>query len=73
MEEFTIKLNQIEDSYYDFVVAVLTYVNKKQSRYEAVRGFMDAHPEALSSDILEFIADQDDFFEDSVYAQAKVG
>lgn len=73
MEEFTIKLNQIEDSYYDFVVAVLTYVNKKQSRYEAVRGFMDANPEALSSDILEFIADQDDFFEDSVYAQAKVG
>ncbi len=29
VEELTIKLNNVKDSYYGFVVAVLTYVKKK--------------------------------------------
>ncbi|MEE3482120.1 MAG: hypothetical protein VZQ80_09070 [Lachnospiraceae bacterium] len=73
MEEFTIQLSNVKDSYYSFIVAVLNYVNKKSSRFEAVKTFMDEHPEALSSDILEFISDQDDFYEDAAYPAAKVG
>ena len=72
MEQFVIKLNGIKDSYYGFVVAVLTYVKKKQSRFHAVNRFMDEHPEALSSDILSFISEQEDFYEDAAYAHAAI-
>lgn len=64
MNEFTIKLNNIKDSYYGFVVAVLTYVKKKPSRFNIVKEYIDNNPEALTSDILSFISDQDDFYED---------
>lgn len=70
MEAFTIKLNNVVDSYYGFVVAVLTYVKKKESRLEAVKNFMNNNPSALSSDILEFISGQDDFYEDAAYVHA---
>ncbi|MCF0127932.1 MAG: hypothetical protein HUJ70_05150 [Pseudobutyrivibrio sp.] len=73
MKEFTIRLNNVSDSYYGFVVAVLNYVNKKSSRYEAVKAFMDINPNALSSDILEFISNQEDFFEDAAQVRAQVG
>ena len=68
MEAFTIKLNNVADSYYGFVVAVLTYVKNKESRLEMVEDFMNNNPAALSSDILEFISEQDDFYEDAAYA-----
>ena len=61
MEEFTIRLNNLKDSYYGFVVAVLNYVKGNSSRYDVVRTFMDDNPEALSSDILEFISMRKDF------------
>ena len=64
MEEFTIRLNNIKDSYYGFVVAVLNYVKGNNSRYNIVSTFMDNNPEALSSDILEFISGQKDFYDD---------
>ena len=70
MEEFAIRLNNVADSYYGFVVAVLTYVKNKESRLELVESFMNTNPSALSSDILEFISGQDDFYEDAAYAYA---
>ena len=70
MEEFTNRLNNVSDAYYGFVVAVLTYVKKKQSRYEVVEEFMNNNPSASTSDILEFISSQDDFYEDAAYAHA---
>lgn len=73
MEEFTIMLDNIEDSYYGFVVAVLTYVKKKQTRFDKVKEYIENNPTALSSDILAFISDQDDFYEDAAYAHAQVG
>ena len=71
MEEFTIRLNNIKDSYYGFVVAVINYVKGNRSRYDVVRTYMDDNPEALSSDILEFISGQKDFYDD-VYANTEV-
>ena len=68
MEEFTKRLNNIQDTYYGFIVAVLTYVKKSPSRLNAVEEFMDQNPNALTADILEFISDQDDFYDDSAPA-----
>ncbi len=70
METFTIRLNNVVDSYYGFVVAVLTYVKNKESRLEVVENYMNNNPSALSSDILEFISEQEDFYEDAAYAHA---
>ena len=44
MEDFTVMLNNIEDSYYGFVAAVLTYVKKKQTRFDKVKEFIEKHP-----------------------------
>ena len=71
MEAFAVKLNNVADSYYGFVVAVLTYVKNKESRLEEVEKFMNDNPSALTSDILEFISNQDDFYEDAAYAHAE--
>lgn len=71
MEEFTIRLNNVEDSYYGFVVAVLAYVKKKASRLETVTEYMDNNPNSLTSDILGFISRQDDFYEDAAYAHTE--
>lgn len=73
MEELTIMLNSVEDSYYDFIVAVLSYVKKKQERYDKVKNFIESNPGALSSDILEFISDQEDFYEDAAFVHEQVG
>lgn len=72
MEELTIRLENIKDSYYGFIVAVITYVKKKSSRLDAVSKYLDENPAALSSDVLDFISVQDDFYEDSAYAYAEV-
>ena len=71
MEAFAIKLNNVTDSYYGFVVAVLTYVKNKESRLEVVESYMNANPSASTSDILEFISKQGDFYEDAAYAHAE--
>ena len=72
-DELTIRLNNISDSYYGFVAAVLTYVKQKQSRFEAVVNFMDGNPGATTSDILLFISNQDDFYEDIQGQRVNVG
>lgn len=72
MEAFAVRLNNVADSYYGFVAAVLTYVNNKESRLAVVEGYMDNNPLASTSDILEFISGQDDFYDDAVYADAEV-
>lgn len=68
MNELTTKLNNVEDSYYGFVAGVLSYVKKKESRYKIVSEYIDNNPNALASDILEFISNQEDFYDDAVYS-----
>ena len=72
-DEFAIRLNNVSDSYYSFVVAVLTYVKKKPSRKNIVENYLDDHPTASTSDILEFISNQADFYEDAAYPNTEVG
>lgn len=72
IKQLTIRLNDVPRSYFGFICGVRTYVRKKQSRFDAVSKYMDEHPSASSSDILGFITNQDDFFEDAVYDKPEV-
>ena len=63
-EELMILLNRIEDSYPDFVSAIMYYAEKKESRFEKVMDYLSNNPNVLSSDVIEFISDQPDFNED---------
>ena len=72
MEELLARLNNVEDAYYGFIGAVLTYVKKKTSRYDEVLDFLDSNPGVHSSDILDFISKQDDFYEDAVCSDVEV-
>lgn len=69
MEELTHLLNNIADSYYDFTKAVLCYSEKKQSRLDTVMEYLLHNPNALSSDVLAFISEQADFYEDAAYVK----
>lgn len=71
MEELTALLNNIEDSYFDFVSAMVHYAEKKQSRLDAMMDFLKANPSAKSSDVVRFVSEQKDFLEDA--ACLKVG
>ena len=73
MDEFKSKLENITDSYYGFVAGVLTYVKKSEKRLDIVNKFMEDNPYALSSDILSFISEQGDFYDDEVPSYAEVG
>ena len=66
-------LNNVKGSYYDFVVAVLSYVKKKKSRFDIVEKYIRDNPKASTSDILSFISDQPDFYEDAACAKTNVG
>lgn len=71
MEELTIMLNNVKDSYYGFVVAVLTYVNNKPSRLDFVMKYLDNNPQASTSEILSYISEQEDFYDDVAFSHAQ--
>lgn len=71
MESFVIMLNNIDGSYYGFVVAVLSYVKKNQLRFDKVKAFIEENKNATTSDVLLFISQQNDFFEDSIFTLEK--
>ena len=71
MEELTTLLNNIDDSYHDFVLGITQYAKKKPARLEIIIKFLKEHPDAKSSDVVYFISTQPDFLEDS--AMMKVG
>lgn len=67
MNELAELLNGIEDAYYDFVSAILHYAEKKESRCEALLTFIRSNPGVKSSDVVKFVSDQPDFYEDASY------
>lgn len=66
MEELYNMLNSIQDTYFEFVDSVLTYVKKKPERLIEVKEYMHLNSNLTSSDILHFISTRPDFFEDDV-------
>lgn len=69
MNELSELLNGIEDAYFDFVSAILRYAEKNTSRQNVLLAYLKDHPEARSSDVVKFVSDQPDFFEDAAYVQ----
>ena len=67
MNELTELLNGIDDKYYDFVSAILHYAEKKESRQKILLSFLRENPGVRSSDVVKFVSDQPDFFEDAAY------
>ncbi|MCR5487998.1 MAG: hypothetical protein K6F35_10840 [Lachnospiraceae bacterium] len=67
MEELAKALNQIEDTYYDFVTAMLHYAGKKQERADALLGYITSNPGVKSAEVIRFVSEQPDFFEDAAY------
>ena len=73
MNELTKMLNNVSDSYYDFVIATLTYAKKKESRMRLLKEFILNNPGTTTSEILSFISEQPDFYEDNIDRKEKVG
>ena len=69
MDELKSLLDNINDSYTDFVDAIMHYAKKKPSRLEAVVSFLRSNPGVDSSDVIHFVSDQPDFEEDAAYMQ----
>ena len=63
MERLKELLIGVKDSYYDFVVGVLNYAKRKESSCDAMVMFIENHPEALSSDILEYMLKREDYYD----------
>ena len=70
MDRLTELLNNISDTYYDFVVGVLNYTKRSSENLEDMTAFIENHPEADTSDILEYMINRDDYYE---HAQRIVG
>ena len=69
MEELTKLLNDVQGSYYDFVVAMLHYAKKKKSRLVVLTDFIKKIKDLTTSDIIEFVSSQPDFYEDAAYTK----
>jgi len=65
INELKKRLIRISDSYYSFVVGVLVYASKNIERADKVARFLDENPYATSSDVVEFVSSQPDFYEDA--------
>ncbi len=65
MNELVALLNKVDDSYFDFVSAMLHYAEKKESRQIQLLEFLKSHPDAKSSDVVRFVSEQPDFYEDA--------
>ena len=65
--EIEVLLKDIPDSYYDFVTGILLYAKKKPERQETLLDFLKSNPTVSSSDVVQFVSSQPDFFEDSIY------
>ena len=69
MAELRKKLCEVKDTYEAFQGAMITYVARKPERYMRVMDFLKKNPDALSSDILWFVSNQEDFMEDAAYCE----
>ncbi len=67
MEELTRLLNTIEDSYFDFVSAMVHYAQKSPTRLELLTTYIRENPDVKSADVIKFVSDQADFEDDAAY------
>ena len=70
MEELINLLNNIDDSYFDFVSAIAHYAEKKESRKRKLIELITNNPNITSSEVIRFVSEQKDFYEDAAYMKA---
>lgn len=70
MNELISNLNMIQGSYLSFVIGAASYASKKPERLIAVINYLNSSDSLTASDVVEFILDQPDFFEDCVEPSA---
>ena len=63
MEELVKKLNQIPNSYFGFVMGIVTYAKRKPERLEKVLNYINSSENLTPSDIVKFVMIQPDFHE----------
>ncbi len=73
MDELYGKLNAIPDSYYGFVMGIMSYAKRKPERLQNVLRYMDETPNLTTSDIVKFVMDQPDFHEFGLAEKEMVG
>ena len=71
LNQLKTRLLHVEGAYHSFIVGIMVYAEKKQSRIDAIAHFLDENPGATTSDVVSFVSDQPDFYEDA--APVKVG
>ena len=69
MDELKSLLENINDSYADFVDAMMHYAKKKPLRLEEIVSYLRSNPGADSSDVIRFVSDRPEFAEDAAYVQ----
>ncbi|MBQ7077916.1 MAG: hypothetical protein IJM91_07275 [Lachnospiraceae bacterium] len=70
MNELKEMLIAVSDSYFDFVIAVLDYAKQEKDNCNAMADYIFNHPDAQTSDILEYMIGRDNYFD---YADKIVG
>lgn len=58
------KLHIVADAYSDFEIALLAYATKSTIRLRKTICYLVNHPEAKSSDVIEYVSNQPEFWED---------
>lgn len=73
MDELYERLNKISDSYFAFVLGIVSYVKMKPSRLDVVLTYLRGNENAKSSDVVKFISEQPDFNDFNLGLKEKVG
>ena len=73
MEELYEKLNNLPRAYFGFVMGVITYCKKSPERLQKVLEFLNSNDNLTTSDVVRFISNQSDFFEDNLGKHEMVG
>ncbi len=61
MEELSVKLNAIPDSYFGFVAGIMAYAKNNPNNLDKIIQFIDSKEDVTSSDVVEFVMKQPDF------------
>ena len=63
MDELYVKLNAIPDSYFGFVMGIISYAKRKPECLNKVLSFLNEATDPTSSDVVQFVMEQPDFHE----------
>jgi hypothetical protein len=63
MDELYIKLTAIPDSYFGFVIGIISYAKRDPECLNKVLQFLNEATNPTSSDVVQFVMEQPDFHE----------